>query len=167
MKRGKEAVPSPLSGAVTWIGDIRKAANICDVMQNIFWRIILAVPESTPKIAPKCETKMLGMKWRIWLEKILMIVRFNCKDKGTLCKRIYDEGKSRGWPGLGEEVSKICDEIGIADVNNEAVPTKVIKEAIFNHHYADMKKELKKINSKLELNCAKLSLKLACLLRLS
>ena len=29
--------------------------------------------------------------------------------------------------GLGEEVTKICDEIGIADVNNEAVPTKVIK----------------------------------------
>ena len=51
--------------------------------------------------------------------------------------------------GLGEEVTKICDEIGIADVNNEAVPTKVIKEAIFNHHYADMKKELEK-STKLE-----------------
>ena len=61
----KALVPSLLSGAGTWIGDTRKAANICDGLQNFFWRIILAVRESTPKIALKCKTKMLGMKWGI------------------------------------------------------------------------------------------------------
>ena len=71
------------------------------------------------------------------------IVRLKYKEQGTLCKSMYDEGKSGGWPGLGEEVSKICADIGIEDVNNVNVNTKVIKEAIFNHHYADMKTELK------------------------
>ena len=71
-----------------------------------------------------------------------MIVRLNSKEEGTLCRRIYDEGKSKGWPGLGEEVSIICADVGIANINNVTVPTKVIKQAICNHHYADMKKEL-------------------------
>ena len=33
---------------------------------------MLTVPESCPKIALKCEKGFLGMKWRIWTEKILL-----------------------------------------------------------------------------------------------
>ena len=54
-----------------------------------------------------------------------------------------------GLPGLAKEVSKICHEIGIPNVNDEFVPTKAIKEAISSHHYSDMKKDLES-SSKLE-----------------
>ena len=37
--------------------------------------VILMVPESCPKVALRCETKMIGMKWRIWQEKILLLLR--------------------------------------------------------------------------------------------
>ena len=43
-----------------------------------------------------------------------------------------------GWPGLGREVSAICNSIGIPDVNEEFVPSKTIKSAVFEHHYSDM-----------------------------
>ena len=92
---------------------------------------------------------MLGMKWRIWLHKIMMIVKIKGKDDGTLCKQIYKEEKLQGWPGLSSEVSTICRDIGIPDVNQEYVPKSTIKEAICNHHYADMKKCLEK-STKLE-----------------
>ena len=58
----KALVPSLLSGAGTWIGDIRAAVDICDDLQNFFWRVILKVPESCPKMALRCETKQIGMK---------------------------------------------------------------------------------------------------------
>ena len=43
------------------------------------------------KIALWCETGMLGMKLRIWLNKIMVIVRIKNKDKNTICKQVYKE----------------------------------------------------------------------------
>jgi hypothetical protein len=99
---------------------------------------MLKVPES-------CETKMLGMKWRVWQEKILLLMRIRSHDTDTLCRLIYEEGKSRGWPGLGQEVTDICQKLNIPDVNDNLVPKSVVKEAIFEHHYSDIKEEVSKM----------------------
>ena len=41
-------------------------------------------------------------------------------------------------------MADICKEIGIPDVNKEEVTKDAIRNAIHNHHYCDMKKELEK-----------------------
>ena len=138
-------IPSLLSGAGTWMGDCKEAVDLCDSLQNFFWRVILKVPESCPKVALKSETKMLGMKWRIWEAKIFLLMRIRNHETNALCRQIYDEGKSRGWPGLGQEVTDICTQLNIPDVNNTFVAKSVIKEAIFNHHYTEMKAEVNKM----------------------
>ena len=137
-------IPSLLSGAGTWIGlkNNSKVIEMCDSTQNFFWRVMLTVPESCPKVALRCETNMLGMKWRIWLEKILLLVRIRNQDSTSLSRQIYEESKAKGWPGLGEEVGEICGIIDIPNVNDVAVSKSVIKQAIWDNHYADMKKEL-------------------------
>ena len=135
-------LPSLLSGAGTLLGECKEAIGLCDNLQNFYWRIILKVPESCPKVALRCETKMLGMKWRLWQEKIFLIMRIRSHEEDTLCRLIYEEGKKKGWPGLGKEVANICQELNIPDVNNESVSKVTIKEAIFNHHYAAMKEEM-------------------------
>ena len=68
----KALIPNLLSGAGTWLGDCREAIKLCDNLQNFFWRVLLKVPESCPKVALRCETKMMGMKWRICEEKIFL-----------------------------------------------------------------------------------------------
>ena len=78
-----------------------------------------------------------------------MLVRIKCKGEDTLCRQIYEEEKIKGWPGLSIEVSKICAEIGIPDVNHEYVPKYEIKKEIFKNHYEDMKTGFEK-SSKLE-----------------
>ena len=97
----KALIPSLLSGAGTWfgLGSKSKAIDMCDNLQNYFWRVILSVPESCPKVALRCETSMMGMKWRIWLRKILLLVRIKRKSQNTnfLSRQVYDECKSRGW----------------------------------------------------------------------
>ena len=139
-------IPSLLSGAGTWFGggDSKKVVEICDGIQNYFWRVMLTVPESCPKIALRCETGMMGMKWRIWKEKIMLVVRIKDQDSSVLSRQVYEESLIRGWPGLGKEVSGICLEIGIPDVNKVVVTKEDIREAIWNHHYRDMKIELEK-----------------------
>ena len=88
---------------------------------------------------------MLGMKWRVWQEKIFLLMQIRSHDTDTLCRLIYEEGKSRGWPRLGQEVTDICQKLNIPDVNDNLVPKSVVKEAIFAHHYSDMKEEVSKI----------------------
>ena len=68
-------------------------------------------------------------------------MRIRNHDEDNLCRLIYEEAKSEGWPGLGTEVAIICQELNIPDVNNEFVSKPTVKEAIFNHQYAAIKKE--------------------------
>ena len=103
---------------------------------------MLAVPESCPKIALRCETATMGMQWRIWTEKIMLLIRIQSQEENVLSRQVYEECKTRGWPGLGEEVAEICREIVIPDINNHSVSKEEIKDAIWNHHQQDMKNEL-------------------------
>ena len=133
-------IPSLLSGAGTWFGKCQMAVDLCDGIQNFFWRVMMQVPESCPKVALRCETQMIGMKWRIWQEKILLILRIKNHEKGTLCRDVYEEAKAKSWPGLGQEVSEICNVLGIPDANVVVVSKQEVKKAIFEHHYSDMVK---------------------------
>ena len=76
----KALIPSLLSGAGTWFGENKETVDLCDDLQNFFWRVMLTVPESCPKVALRSETKMIGMKWRIWMEKIMLIMRIKKHD---------------------------------------------------------------------------------------
>ena len=63
-------IPSLLANCGTWTELPTKAVEICDGLQNLFIRIMLQVPISTPKVALRVEAGMLGMKHRIWMEKL-------------------------------------------------------------------------------------------------
>ena len=110
-------IPSLMSGAGTWLGECKDAISLCDQLQNFFWRVILKVPESCPKVALKAETGMLGMKWRLWQEKIFLLMRIRNHSEDALCRQIYEEGELRKWPGLGQEVKEICQALNIPDAN--------------------------------------------------
>ena len=150
--REKALTPSLLSGSGTWIGDCSLAVDLCNDLQNFFWRIMLGVPESCPKIALQSETRMVGMKWRIWQEKILLLIRIKSHGLDTLCRQVYEEGKSQQWPGLGQEVAEICAHIGIPDVNSVTVNKNEIKNAIFEDPYKEMK------NIRTYTNCSALNI---------
>ena len=138
-------IPSLLSGAGTWLGECKAAIALCDQLQNFFWRVVLKVPESCPKVALKSETGMVGMKWRLWEQKILLLMRIRNHNEDTLCKQIYLEGESNNWPGLGQEVREICQILDIPDANKEFINKSEIKNAVFNHHYKEMKEEVMKM----------------------
>ena len=134
----KALLPSLLSGAGTWLGNIKETENLCNSLQNFYWRVILKVPESCPKLALLCETKMLDMKWRIWDAKCNRLVKTQCLDDEALAKQIYFEAETNNWPGLGREVRQICKQIHIQDLNKYNVRKSEIKDAILRSHYQDM-----------------------------
>ena len=131
-------IPSLLSGAGTWLGDIREAVKLCDKIQDFYWKIILKVPDSCPKLAIRCEANTRSSKWRIWEEKCLLLLRIQNLEEGSLAKYIYQEAEDKGWPGLGKEVREICQELKIPDLNKYRLAKKEIQRAIEKSHQEDM-----------------------------
>ena len=97
----KALVLSLISGAGSWLGDCTNAAELCDTIQLYFWRKILSVPNSTPKIAIQAEMNTMGFKWRIWLEKCLLLRRIRMKEETALAKMDYLQSTRRFGPLWG------------------------------------------------------------------
>ena len=117
----KDMVPSLLSGAGTWLGATNSEYEECDKIQDMFWRVMLEMPESCPRIALRAETRMIGMKHRVWLQKLLLLRRIQKQNKETLSRKILDVQQANQWPGLAAEVKVICMELGIPDTNGREV----------------------------------------------
>ena len=136
-------VPSLLSGAGTWVGITAKEEEMCEELQELFWRTILQVPRGTPRVMLTAETACRKMKLRIWKEKLRLARRIKRQD-GSLAKAIFDEQVVMGWPGLAKEVEVICKEVGLENVYEKEVGREELEEAIFYANQKMMKEEMLK-----------------------
>ena len=143
-------VPSLLSGCGTWMGITSTEEDRLDRLQDLFWRVMLKVPESCPRIALSAETRMMDMKHRIWQEKLLLLRRIKHQSMETLSRKIYEEQKANEWPGLCKEVTEICKHLEICDINDDDIPPQAIKKAIFDHHYLELKAKVAKSKKMLQ-----------------
>jgi hypothetical protein len=55
------------------------------------------------------------------------------KMKQGLAKEIYEEQLYNGWPGLAQEVTKICAVIGLTNPNESTVTKKELTVALREH----------------------------------
>ena len=135
-------VPSLLSGAGTWTGITSTELDKLDGLQDLFWRVMFKVPESCPRIALRAETRMMSMKHRIWQYKLLLLKRIKGQSHETLSWKIWKEQRSNNWPGLSKEVSDICNELDILDINDQDIPEGALKRAVFDHHLEEIKEKV-------------------------
>ena len=113
---------------------------------------MLEVPESCPRIALRAETRMIGMKHRVWHQKLLLIRRIKRQSKTTLSRQILDVQQANQWPGLSAEVREICLELGIPDSNDNDTSESDIKKAILDHHDRHLVEEVSKSKKMMHLN---------------
>ena len=130
----KAMVPSLLSGAGTWVGATLDEYERCDKLQDMFWRVMLEVPVSCPRVALRAETRMIGMKHRVWQYKLLLLKRIKGQSSSTLSKQILLEQQANKWPGLSAEVKEICSLLNIPDLNECELSAGNVKNAILEHH---------------------------------
>ena len=137
-------IPSLLANCGTWTELPTKAVEVCDELQNLFIRIMLEVPVSTPKVALRVESGMLAMKQRIWLEKLNLAQFIRQSGSKSLAGKVYREQLEQGWPGLAKEVEEICKEIKVNNLNEGDVPKWKLKDAINRHHADEARAEMGK-----------------------
>ena len=153
-------LPTLLYNSETWVNISRQATERLDNLQLFYLRLILRVPKSTPKPALRSETGMLGMKVRIWKQKLMFTYHLKNLKDGVLAKDVWKEQLQNDWPGLAREVSQICIELGMEDANEtelgkgafRSLVNKACKE--FNDvRLKDDMKDMKKLEGIKSDNC--------------
>ena len=138
----KALIPSLLAGCCNWVGIDQKTVDQLDEIQNLHIRVQNKTSQKCPKVLLRAETSMLGMKHRVWKEKIMFIIQLRKLREESLAREILGEQRNNDWPGLAQEVSKICQDIGLEDVNSCEVSKDKVNEMIFYHHYREIKEEM-------------------------
>ena len=132
-------IPSLLANCGTWTELPSKAVEELEDMQNLFIRMMLQVPVSTPKAALRGETGILGMRHRIWLEKVKLAQFLRQSGTSTLAGAVYHEQVVQGWPGLAMEVEDICKTL---EISNLEITKSDIKNAISKHHAEELRGQM-------------------------
>ena len=60
---------------------------------------------------------MLDIIFKVYEEKIRLILFIRSLGRESLSRQIYEEQKVNNWPGLARETAQICQKLGIEDVN--------------------------------------------------
>ena len=56
------------------------------------------------------------------------------QEESGLAREVLQEQLSMGFPGVGQEVTQICSEIGLPDASRQDVNKEDVKEAIKTNH---------------------------------
>jgi hypothetical protein len=137
-------VPSLLSNAATWMEVRKDTEEKLDALQELFGRVLLQIPQSTPKLAARAALGLLGMKWRVWEAKVLLVVAIREQEENCLAREVLDEQVRMDWPGLAREVQQICQEVGLPDATNPntRLQREAVKEAISINHHQHLKEAM-------------------------
>ena len=124
-------VPSLLSGAGTWLGDIREAVKLCNTIQAFYWQVV-----------PSLHSDHLSQVWN-------QNDRFEMANMGRkvittfqgprLGSRVF--GPNDPWASWRERLARtwqICQDLGIPDVNKYKIRKSEIQKAISKSQYDDM-----------------------------
>ena len=115
-----------------------------DALQDLFGRVLLQIPQSTPKLAARAALGLLGCKWRVWEAKVLLVVTIREQEENCLAREVLDEQVRMDWPGLAREVQQICQEVGLPDATNPntRLQREAVKEAISINHHQHLKETM-------------------------
>ena len=133
--------PMLLNNCSTWTQISESSIEQLEELQNMFVRVLLHLPVSTPKPVLTFDTGLLSMRHRIMSAKLNFAHYLRVCGDDNLAGQVYEEQVRRGWPGLSQEVVDISTQIGLEDINNleaSKVSSSVwkckVKAAVTNHN---------------------------------
>ena len=92
-------VPSLLNNCGVWINIADQSMKKQDDLQNMFVRTLFRLPSSTPIPALRGLVGCLGMKWRVWQEKLFLAKSIMELQEQELAKQVFEQQIQ--WDGQG------------------------------------------------------------------
>ena len=144
-------IPFLLNNASTWTDISDGAIQELDKLQELFLRVLLEVPRSTPKPLLYWDTGTMTMSNRIKVMKLNLIVHLKKLDEASLAKQVLDEQIRHDWPGLAKEAKEICQKWKMENVTREEEEVKskkvwkrLIQKKAKEEEEKDLKERMKK-----------------------
>ena len=114
-------IPSLLNGAGTWTEITSATVEKLNQTQSWFLRLIFQIGQGAPLASLLWDSGFLDIGFRIYIEKIMLVMHIRSLEENTLANQIYEEQKKMHWPGLATETFNICLELNIEDCNSTMV----------------------------------------------
>ena len=86
-------IPSLMHGAGTWVEMTSETVKRLNKIQNYFVRLVLWIGQGSPLAGILWDTSLLDMKFRVYIEKLMIIMHLRSLDKDTLANQFYEEQK--------------------------------------------------------------------------
>ena len=80
------------------------------------------------------------MIFRVWIEKILLVLAIRCLEEESIESQTYKEQKLNNWPGL--ETKKICQDLNIQDCNETLLSKNDYKKIVLDACHRKNKEKL-------------------------
>ena len=107
---------SQLNNSAVWVGIREEQEKRLDNYQLEYLSALLHLPVSTPKACLLAASGRTRMKWRVWEQKLLLILAIGQQEDEVLAKQVFEEQVELGLPGLAQEATDICSQIGLQDI---------------------------------------------------
>ena len=114
-------LPSLMYNAGTWVEISKETEEVLENLQLFFMRLVLRVPQGTPKLALRSETGLMSMRLRVYREKCLLVHHIRGLEENAMARMMYEEQRKNSWPGLADEVSRICTILRVEDGNHTSL----------------------------------------------
>ena len=96
--------------------DIREEFRKIEDLQNTLYRMLLAVPKTTPVASLAWDMGGLKMKYRIILKKLLFLHHLKSLDNSTLAKQVLQVQDIHELPGLVSECKEYIDKYNLPNI---------------------------------------------------
>ena len=139
-------LPSLLHGCEVWTDISKETEKKLEDLQVFYLSLVLQVGPGTPRVGLLAQTGLMSIKYRIWVEKTMMILHLRGLEESSMASRIWKEQRTWGWPGLCREVTEICEALEVMDTNDmefEEKEKKHIRKTITRACREKDEKELK------------------------
>ena len=117
-------LPSLLYNAGSWVDMSTEAVRKGEALQTWYLRLLLRQGQEVPAGSMLWETGTLSVALRVDREKLCLALHITRLGEDTLARRIWEEQKLYGWPGLAREAEEICQQLGMEPVENTQMTSK-------------------------------------------
>ena len=129
-------LPSLLNNADVWISINEQTVNRLENLQNMMYRRLFAVPNSTPTPMLRMDLGSINMKERIHQKKLNFLHHLKSLESESLAAEIYEVQAKYNFPGLVSECRKLIALYALPNIIDEQIAVsqqtwkKLVKKAI-------------------------------------
>ena len=139
-------IPSLLNNSSTWMEISEDTMNKLEEMQYTLYRYLFNVPHTTPKAALLWEVGGWKIKFRIMMNKLILVNHILSLDENSLARQVLIAQVTQNLPGLKNEAEHFINDLGLPNCFKRSIPKnswkKQVKKAVGRKNEEELRNKM-------------------------